>query len=142
MAARGLTAADLRKLADDIDAEEAKLEEADSRKQQQDAQARLEALEARYDRLEQLYIEQGGVPPSDDEDENDDDQEPPPTKKKQPAKKKPAGRTRPGRKAGQAYDYDVDDDGRIVSLSVAQVYSGEDEPDEVQLPDDDDGDED
>lgn len=51
--------------------------------------------------------------------------------------KPPAKRKRPGRKAGAAYDFDVDDDGRVIPLEVARVYTGDDEPDEVELPDDD-----
>ena len=43
-------------------------------------------------------------------------------------------KTRPGRKSGSAYDWDVDDDGRVHKLDVARVYSGEDEADEVDLP--------
>lgn len=46
----------------------------------------------------------------------------------------PKPKTRPGRKANMAYDWDVDDDGRVVELDVARIYSGEDEPDEVELP--------
>jgi hypothetical protein len=49
-------------------------------------------------------------------------------------KGKGKGTTRPGRKAGNAYDWDVDDDGKVIELPVARVYSGEDEPDEVALP--------
>ena len=43
-------------------------------------------------------------------------------------------RTRPGRKSGEAYDWTVDDDGNVVRSDVAVVWSGEDEPDEVELP--------
>jgi len=46
-------------------------------------------------------------------------------------------KTRPGRKAGRAYSWYVDEKGRVKVSDVAQVYSGEDEPDEVELyPDD------
>ncbi len=134
--ARGLTAADLRKLADEIDAAEAAEDAAGTKEQQTAAQARLEALEERYDRLEKLYIEQGGTPPADDDDDDQDDEPAPKPKKKQ--KPAPAPKpTRPGRRNGQAYDWDVDDDGNVIRLDVATVFSGEDEPDEVELPDDD-----
>lgn len=57
----------------------------------------------------------------------------------------PKRKTRQGRKAGRAYDWDVVD-GKIVYLNYAKVYSGEDEPEEVDLlvddEDDDDDDED
>lgn len=43
-------------------------------------------------------------------------------------------KTRPGRKAGNAYGWYVDDDGRVVKSDIPQVYNGEDEPDEVELP--------
>lgn len=53
-------------------------------------------------------------------------------------------RTRPGRRSGQVYAWDVDDDGKVVKLDVAKVYNGPDEPDRVELAaksdDGDDGD--
>lgn len=62
-------------------------------------------------------------PASREEDaESDDDPSP------------PARRTRPGRKTGMAYQWDVDDEGNVVELDVARVYSGDDEDDEVELP--------
>jgi len=42
-------------------------------------------------------------------------------------------KTRPGRKNGKAYGWYVDENGRVKVTDVAQVYSGEDEPDEVEL---------
>lgn len=48
--------------------------------------------------------------------------------------KKPKKKTRPGRKKGRAYGWTVKN-GRVVLTDVAQVYSGEDEPDEVELMD-------
>ncbi len=44
----------------------------------------------------------------------------------------PKRKTRPGRKKGRAYDYTIKN-GKVVLLDVANVYSGEDEPDEVEL---------
>jgi hypothetical protein len=41
---------------------------------------------------------------------------------------------REGRKSGQAYDWDVDEDGHQFSLGFARVYSGPDEDDEIELP--------
>jgi hypothetical protein len=46
----------------------------------------------------------------------------------------PEPRKRPGRRSGMAYDWWVDDDGRVTKLDVARVYTGEDEPEEVELP--------
>jgi hypothetical protein len=47
---------------------------------------------------------------------------------------KPKRRTRPGRKAGQAYGWWVGADGQVEKLDIARVYTGEDEADEVDLP--------
>ena len=44
----------------------------------------------------------------------------------------PRTATRPGRRRGNAYDYDLDDKGRPVKLSTARIYSGDDEPDEIE----------
>lgn len=66
----------------------------------------------------------------DDDDNNDDDGKPPKNKPK---------RTRPGRRSGAVYDWFVDENGKVVKAEVAKVYTGEDEPDEVELPEDEDG---
>jgi hypothetical protein len=42
-------------------------------------------------------------------------------------------RIRPGRKSGRAYGWWIDDDGEVVKLDIARIYSGPDEPDEVEL---------
>lgn len=68
---------------------------------------------------------------------------PPRRRKKDPPAPPPSGRkTRPGRKSGMAYDWYVDNDGKVVRSPTATIYSGEDEPDEVEMfpdePDDDD----
>lgn len=47
-------------------------------------------------------------------------------------------KTRKGRKHGRAYDWYVDDKGRVKVTDVATVYSGEDEEDEVEMWDGDD----
>lgn len=49
---------------------------------------------------------------------------------------KPTRKTRPGRKSGSIYEYTVDGDGRVQRVDIPTVYSGADEPDEVELPDD------
>lgn len=48
-------------------------------------------------------------------------------------KKKNKARTRPGRKSGRAYGWWIDEDGEVIKLDIARVYSGPDEPDEVEL---------
>ena len=55
-------------------------------------------------------------------------------------KGKPKRRKRPGRRSGAAYDWYVDDDGQVVRSPVAVIYSGEDEPDEVEMLDEEDDD--
>jgi hypothetical protein len=49
-------------------------------------------------------------------------------------------RTRPGRRSGNVYDWDVDEDGKVVRLDTAKVYSGDDEPERVEIPAADDPD--
>jgi hypothetical protein len=44
-------------------------------------------------------------------------------------------RTRPGRKAGAAYNWYLDDDDVVQRSDIPVVYNGDDEPDEVELPD-------
>lgn len=51
-------------------------------------------------------------------------------------------KTRPGRKNGRAYGWYVDEKGRVKVSDVATVYSGEDEPDEIELLEDEDEEED
>ncbi len=46
-----------------------------------------------------------------------------------------AKKTRPGRKSGSAYGWYVDDDGKVHKADIPQVYNGADEPDTVDLPD-------
>jgi len=81
--------------------------------------ARLDALEA-ADRRDDTPDDPD---PADDPDPGDDPDDPAPRK-----------RMRPGRKSGMAYDWTVDDDGQVVDLDIAAVWTGEDEPDRVELP--------
>lgn len=54
-----------------------------------------------------------------------------------PVDDKKKKKSRPGRKNGRAYGWYVDEKGKVKVSDVATVYSGEDEPDEVELyPDD------
>lgn len=48
-------------------------------------------------------------------------------------KPKPKRNVRPGRKSGRAYGWWVDENGKVIQLDIARVYSGEDEPDEVEM---------
>jgi hypothetical protein len=45
----------------------------------------------------------------------------------------PAAKTRPGRKKGQAYQWTVDEKGKVQRTDIAHIYSGEDEPDHVEI---------
>ena len=141
----------LRKLADEI--------ESDEKAEHEDAQRRkLEELEARafseddraaLDRIKKLVAEldeddaKDEDEKEDDEGEDDDELEARRLKRKakrkaKPAEdededEKPAPKTRPGRKRGAAYDWDVDEDGEVRRLDVARIYDGDDEPDTVEL---------
>src|ERR1035437_9356780 len=48
----------------------------------------------------------------------------------------PKAKTRPGRKKGSAYQWGVDDKGKVQKTDIAHIFSGEDEPDEVEVPED------
>lgn len=45
-------------------------------------------------------------------------------------------KTRQGRKSGSLYHYVTDDDGRVKAVDIPTIYSGPDEDDEVELPED------
>lgn len=47
-------------------------------------------------------------------------------------------RKRPGRKSGGLYQFVTDEDGRMQATDIPTVYSGPDEDDEVEIPDDED----
>ena len=59
----------------------------------------------------------------------------PPKVEEPPAEETKPKRTRPGRQKGKAYGWTVDENGRVQKTDIAHIYSGEDEPDEVELPD-------
>ena len=67
----------------------------------------------------------GDPPPGPGKSKGDagDDDPPPATKK-----------TRPGRRNGNVYSWDVDEAGNVVELDTAKVFQGDDEPDEVEVP--------
>lgn len=78
----------------------------------------------------------GGRPGAGDGDGSGDGGNVDPDPKPKPKK------TRPGRKSGNVYDWDVDDAGQLVRLDTAKVYAGDDEPDRVEIPDVGGGDDD
>ena len=87
--------------------------------------AKLRALLA--DELEDDDVTPPPTPPK----KKKGDPEPPPNDDPAP----PSGRrTRPGRRSGQAYDWAVDEEtGQVVKAPMAYIYSGDDEPEEVEL---------
>lgn len=91
-------------------------------------EARKEVREALADVKEELEEEEEKKPKvrkaelTDEEKEEEEEEE-----------KKPKTRTRPGRKSGRAYGWWVDDKGEVIPLDIARIYSGEDEPDTVEL---------
>ena len=50
----------------------------------------------------------------------------------------PAVKTRPGRVKGNAYQWTVTEKGKVQKTDIAHIYSGESEPDEVPIPDEED----
>lgn len=138
MAETALTSADLRELADKLDGRSKAAAE-------QELQARVDRMEAALSRggltEEQQRTLASAQALLDELDAEQDEEEKPkrngkPKPKDEGVQRKLA--TRPGRKKGAAYDYDVDDQGRPVKLGTAKVYSGDDEPDEVTYEVDDD----
>lgn len=129
----------LRRLADDLEKEEqGQLSEA--------ALARLEALEARvetqYSRDEILKAlgtlsaeERRAVLGELDLPEPAPEPAPEPESQPEPEPEPKPKRVRAGRKSGSLYMWDVDDKGRQFPLDIPHLYSGDDEPDEVELPD-------
>ena len=139
----GLTAAHLRKLADDLELEE---------KGESDKQLRAEiaALKAKVEGASTPELNAALDGLTDDEEQEvaralaayraaktDPPAGDPPEPEEKP-KPKPK-RKRDGRKNGQPYTWDVDDDGNRVDLDVVKIYSGSDEDDQVEVDDDADG---
>jgi hypothetical protein len=117
---------DLRELIEKVEKREAdaraELADAETAEERQQIRARIDALEARNAEMEKLLA-------GHDEPEPEVETEPEPEPEEPEAR-----RTRPGRRSGAAYMWTVDDDGNRVELDIPSVYSGADEPDEVELP--------
>lgn len=137
----------LRRLLDELDAEDQRttaddlnrrLGELEQRQgfSRDELHAELDTwLEARLTRLEAEWDANEGA--AETEPEPEPATEPP---------GEPRRRTRPGRRSGSVYNWTVDDEsGKVVKLDIARVYDGPDEPERVELDDDepadDDGDE-
>jgi len=126
----------LRKLADEYEAEEER-EASAAREQRIDE---LEAQIKKASRKEPQAVEDAAEELSDEEwaliqAHRKGGAKPPAAE--EPAAEEPVAekRTRPGRKSGQGYMWTVDDDGFVQKVDILHVYSGADEPDEVELPD-------
>lgn len=134
-----LTTADLRKLADDVEARDKGEADAELRAEIARLKAKVEGATPaeRHDAFGDL---------SEEEEEEvrraltafrsrpKDDPEPDPDPGPDPDSKPPKVKKRPGRKSGNAYDWDVDDDGNRVERDTVVVWSDGDEDDEVEVP--------
>lgn len=99
-------------------------------------ESKKEVREALADVQEEIEEEDKTKPKTKKKEEETEEEE-----KEKPKNKK--ARTRPGRKSGRAYDWWVDEEGEVVRLDIARIYSGEDEPDEIEMfPKDEDEDDD
>lgn len=106
--------------------------------------ARIEALEARAEEAPKAELADALGELTDDERElireyRESATTPPKPKQEKPVEEGPEAkpsRTRPGRKSGALYEFTVDDAGNVQRVDIPTVYSGPDEPDEVELPDD------
>lgn len=125
----GLDPARLRKLADELEEEEAALQrEAASAKDAEDreaARSELEQLREEIADLKDQLAQAATRPHTETETEAD------PGHEGEPDEVRRRRRTRPGRKRGMVY---LDD-----KTGLGVVYGGEDEPDRVPLDDEDEG---
>lgn len=130
----GLTPDRLRKWADELEAEDKAELEAAERKRIEELAARPALDEDDVKWLREMRADFENWRSSQPADKPDpaasggDKPAPAPDDKPPPER-----RTRPGRKTGQAYDWDVDEQGKVTKIGVATIYSGEDEPDEVEI---------
>lgn len=138
----------MRRLADELDADEKKeleaatveridrLEAAQSRGGLTEEQATtLQRARALLDELDKDPGEGEGSPSGSGGgggSDVGDGADPPPTRRTE---------KRPGRRRGNAYDWEPDEKGRPQKLGTAKVYQGDDEPDEIEyeLDADDEG---
>lgn len=137
-----------RRLADELDNEDA-LDELDDIRERVNAASPVSAAQI-LDLIEQAPADEQadlrrrlrelvadpdapvGDPPPPPAPDPDPDPDPAPAPDPPP----PARRTRPGRKSGRPYSFDVDDEGNVRDLDTAKIYNGPDEDDEVELPPD------
>jgi hypothetical protein len=133
----------LRRLADLYEAEEkaeltraqeeriAKLEKQLAGASQEDREDALEEItDDEYDLIRQHRASLAAGAGRDDDDDDEEDDKPTVKKEEKPR------RVRPGRRNGNAYQWTVDDKGRVRKLDIPSIYNGDDEPEEVELPDD------
>ncbi len=122
-------AAIMRRLADEIEKEEA----GDKSKATEDRIAELEAQVKRADPTPRELTE--AMAKVSDEEWELIRQHRTGTTQREETTEPVAKKTRPGRKSGNAYGWYVDDDGKVHQADIPQVYNGADEPDTVELPD-------
>lgn len=123
-----LSAVEQSKAKDELEERFKRLEERRPELNMSDVMAALEkASDEELDALQGTVLGARAGEILDDRDDDVDDDDPP--------AQKPKKKTRPGRKSGNAYDWDVDERGQVVPLGMARVYGGDDEDDEVELRD-------
>ncbi len=108
---------------------------------------REQELERRLAELEQRFEARPAEEKADALDELDEEEwalinahragkgKPEPAADPEPEPERKPRRTRPGRKSGMLYEYTIDESGQRHALDIPSVWSGADEPDEVELPD-------
>lgn len=88
---------------------------------------REEAIEELTDdEWDLIRAHRAGTPKKEEPIVVENEEKPTPTERK----------TRPGRRSGVAYHFVTDDGGHVQPVDIPTIYSGPDEPDEVDLPDD------
>ena len=128
----------MRRLADEIEKEEA----GDKSKATEDRIAALEKQLAKAQAAAPAQVNEALEEITDEEYElirarRAGKQAPPAADPPPPPVEEKPKRTRPGRKNGAAYSWTVDEKGKVQKTDIAHIYSGEDEPNEVPIPDDD-----
>lgn len=131
----GLTSEDLRKLANELDTREKGESQAELAKRVEQLEAQRTELDFSTltdEQLETLAERLRGPLGVEAREELEErvEENPPSVEEVPPV---PTRRTRPGRKAGRAYMWTIDDDGKVQKQSLAHIYSGPDEPDEVEI---------
>ena len=126
----------MRRLADEIEKEE----KGDASKATDERIAKLEAQLATAKKKEPAAVDEALEEITDEELELIKAHraslvaKPKPEPEAEPEAKPTAGKTRPGRVKGNAYQWTVTEKGQVQKTDIAHIYSGESEPEEVPIP--------